>query len=848
MAKAKRKGGARSSRGTPPPPIPPDWKPQANSREELLSLVERLPDVPGVYIMRDRAGAVVYVGKARRLRARVRQYFSGHDTRHFVPLLGDLLGDIETVVTANDKEALLLENTLIKRHRPRFNVKLRDDKQYLVLRLDPDREWPRLELVRRVASDNAHYFGPYHSAGAVRHALRVVNRHFKLRTCTDYVLHHRKRACLQHQIGRCPAPCVAEVDEAAYAAQVRDVALFLGGRHKELVADLKARMEAAAAELDFESAARLRDRIAAIETTLESQRVVSVGDRDQDIIGMYREGGQVEFVVMHVRQGKLLGTRVYSQRGMELPDPEVLHSFLAAYYADAPMIPDEVLMPTALHEDDAVPLVAWLREASGRKTVLLIPERGDKRKLLNLAQRNAASNFVSRRNQKKDADQALTELQQRFGLSRLPRVIECYDISHIQGSDTVASMVVFVDGVPAKDRYRSFKIRGLDGGLAQGTRQNDDFASMQEALRRRLRRGLEAAAGGGDDDGDDRDHDYDRDHDHDPAGGPSEGAAAPADDPWALPDLLVIDGGKGQLGRVLAAMQDMGVEIGAEGVDVISLAKERRLDLGHGREALRRLRARRSAPPRPDEASLAVTARDGDRSGPAAPTAKTETATETETDTSDEVRKEASGEAREEEASDEVRREEASDEVRKEEASDEERTSADDPTNTEETSASGERGVSATAHAEGSIWDTLLPDVRPGQALQDYVVATADEADAHVVDDGEGEEIKPERVFVPGRRESIRLRPGSSELHLLTRIRDEAHRFAITHHRKRRGKRALVSALDQVPGVGPATKRALVKHFGSIAAIKRADVEALKEVKGVGPSLAASIRETIGEG
>ncbi len=797
MAKAKRKGGARSSRGTPPPPVPADWTPRATSREELLALVERLPDVPGVYIMRDRAGAVVYVGKARRLRARVRQYFSGHDTRHFVPLLGDLLGDLETVVTANDKEALLLENTLIKTHRPRFNVKLRDDKQYLVLRLDPAKEWPRLELVRRVASDNAHYFGPYHSAGAVRHALRVVNRHFKLRTCTDYVLHHRRRACLQHQIGRCPAPCVYEVDEAAYAAQVRDVSLFLGGRHKELVADLKARMEAAAAQLDFESAARLRDRISAIETTLESQRVVSVGDRDQDIIGMYREGGQVEFVVMHVRQGKLLGTRIYSQRGMELPDPEVLHSFLAAYYADAPMIPDEVLMPTALHEDDAAPLVAWLREASGRKTVLLVPERGDKRKLLRLAQRNAASNFVSRRNQKKDADQALTELQQRFGLSRLPRVIECYDISHIQGSDTVASMVVFVDGAPAKDRYRSFKIRGLEGALAQGNRQNDDFASMQEALGRRLRRGLEAAAG---DDNDDTTDTTDAAETDESAG---------ADDPWALPDLLVIDGGKGQLGRVLAAMQDMGVPVGAEGVDVISLAKERRLELGHGKTALRRLRARRSAQPKASVAAPALTARDGDGSE----RLSAEGATTSSPRTPAEM-----GRGAPDGAYQEVRAE------------------VDDPD-----------APTPDAAPETSVWDSLLPDPEPGQALKDYVVATADEVDAHVPPDDDGE-IKPERVFVPGRRESIRLRPGSSELHLLTRIRDEAHRFAITHHRKRRGKRALVSSLDRIPGVGPAMKRALIKHFGSIAAIKRADVEALKEVKGVGPSLAARIRETIGEG
>ncbi len=757
MAKTKRKSDARSSRGTPPPPIPEGWQPRANSSEELMELVARLPEQPGVYIMRDRTGVVVYVGKARRLRARVRQYFSGQDSRRFVPLLGNLLGDLETVVTANDKEALLLENTLIKAHRPRFNVKLRDDKQYLVLRLDPSTDWPRLSLVRRVESDGAHYFGPYHSAGAVRHALRVVNRHFKLRTCSDYVLRHRRRACLQHQIGRCPAPCVHEIDAEAYGEQVRHVALFLGGRHRKLVADLKSRMQTAAAALDFEAAARLRDQVRAIETTLESQRVVSSRERDQDVIGMYREGGQVEFVVMHIRQGKLLGTRIYSQRGMELPDPEVLHSFLAAYYADAPMIPDEVLLPTALVEDDAVPLSAWLREQSGRKTALLTPERGDRRKLLRLAQRNAASNFVSRRNQRDDAEQALSELQQRFGLSRSPRVIECYDISHIQGSDTVASMVVFVDGVAAKERYRSFKIRGLHGTLAQGNRQNDDFASMAETLDRRLRRGLEVASNG------------------DPT----------RDDPWALPDLMVIDGGKGQLGRVLAAMQDMGVPVGAEGVDVIALAKERRLELGHGKAALRRLRASRTS---------------FDRTGDSPDTLPKASANATLDSFS----------------------------------------SLPSGTSSPDEGKEGSEGKEGKEGSEGSEGKE-----RPGEALREFVVATADEVDAPV---GDNSELKPERVFVPGRRDAIRLRPGSSELYLLTRIRDEAHRFAISHHRKRRGKRALVSALDSVPGVGPAVKKALIKHFGSVAAIKLADVDALQTVKGIGPRLAAKIRETIGKG
>jgi excinuclease ABC subunit C len=476
------------------PVVDAAWQPRVKSAEQVVLLVERLPDLPGVYVMRDRKGTIVYVGKARRLRARVRQYFNGTDTRMFVPFLGNLLGDIETVVTSNDKEALLLENNLIKKHKPRFNVKLRDDKQFLVLRLDPKAKWPRLELVRRMRKDGAQYFGPYHSANSARHTLRVVNRYFKLRTCTDYTLAHRSRPCLQHQIGRCPAPCVYPVDAEMYRGQVKHVALFLDGRHKDLVQSLQGQMQAAAEAMEFETAARLRDQLAAIETSLEQQQVVDTTTVDQDVIGMYREGGQVEFVVMNVRQGKLLGTRSFSVRGMELPDAEVLGSFLLAYYDDAPTIPDELILPSPLVEDDEAPLEAWMREQSGHKVTVVVPERGDRKKLLSLAQKNAASSFSTRRNRQEDSDQALLSLKQRLGLSRLPRTIECYDISHIQGSDTVASMVVFVDGAAARKRYRSFKIRGLDG-LAQGNRQNDDFASMAEVLGRRLRRGLAVSTG-----------------------------------------------------------------------------------------------------------------------------------------------------------------------------------------------------------------------------------------------------------------------------------------------------------------------------------------------------------------
>lgn len=717
-----------------------DWKPRATTAEQLQEIVERLPDLPGVYIMRDRKGEVVYVGKAIRLRARVRQYFNGTDGRFFVPLLAGMLGDIETVVTSTNKEALLLENNLIKKHKPRFNVKLRDDKQFLVLRLDPKAKWPRLELVRRMRQDGARYFGPYHSAQSARHTLKVVNRYFKLRTCNDYTLTHRKRPCLQYQIGRCPAPCVYQVDPATYGDQVRGVGLFLEGRHKDLVADLRKQMEDAAGSLEFETAARLRDQLSAIETSLESQQVVGAASLDQDVVGMYREGGQVEFVVMHVRQGKLLGTRSFSARGMELPDPDVLNSFLVAYYDDAPTIPDEVLLPTALADDDESPLRAWLREHSGRKVSILVPERGDRKKLLILAQRNASSNFNSRRNRAEDSETALRCLQQRLGLTRLPRVIECYDISHIQGQDTVASMVVFVDGVAAKKRYRSFKIKGL-AGLAQGDRQNDDFAGMYEVLSRRLRRGLDHAElveqtgeEATDDDG-------------------------IAEDAWALPDLLVIDGGKGQLGRVVAVLRDLEIPIGEGGVDVVSLAKERRQDIGRGKAALSKLRSFKTYA----DAASALAAASAMR--------------------------------------------------------------AEDAPNP---SLSEEAGPS-----------------RPGQSYQDFIIQQqqADDGDG----DGDDFEVKPERVFVPGAKDAVRLRPGSSELYLMTQIRDEAHRFAITHHRKRRGKRALHSALDDIAGVGPSLKKALLQHFGSVAELRAADPAKIAEVKGVGDKLAQRIHEALRE-
>src|SRR4051812_29283037 len=508
----------------------------------LAEILERLPTEPGVYVMKDRRGKIIYIGKAANLRNRVRQYFQPNtgDIRDFVPLLEGIVADIETQITSNEKEALLLENTLIKKHQPRFNVNLRDDKNYLVLRLDPEGEWPRLEVVRKIAGDGAFYFGPYHSATACREALRIVNRHFQLRTCTDHVLHNRRRPCLQYQIKRCPAPCVLPVSPDEYGDQVRDVRLFLEGKSDELLLRLGTRMKEAAARTDFERAAEVRDQLRALETTLEEQRVVSTDFVDQDVFGFFRQGIALEIVVLSIRQGKMMGSRGFSFTGQEFPDAELLSSFVGLYYDLNVAPPDEVLLPFAI--DDAELKAEWLAEkrtGRRRKVEICVPQRGDRRKLVELAQKNAAASFASRRNAREDTEVALGKLQRRLKLPRLPRVIECYDISHIQGFATVASMVVFVDGRPEKARYRTYKVRSGD--------RPDDFASMYEVLSRRFRRARELQAGKGGGAALDataragadaaetvEEHEGDKSH-------------------WSLPDLIVIDGGKGQLGMALAA-------------------------------------------------------------------------------------------------------------------------------------------------------------------------------------------------------------------------------------------------------------------------------------------------------
>jgi len=489
--------------------------------------LDNLPASPGVYVFHGADGKVLYVGKARSLRSRVRSYFQpgSSDLRAFVSRLERELTDIETFVTHTDKEAALLENQLIKSHQPKYNVKLRDDKEYLSLRLDAKKPWPRLEVVRRPKPDGAQYFGPYHSATAARQTLRLLNRYFQLRTCTDTEFRMRSRPCLQHQIKRCPGPCVLEVDEEEYRAQVANVARFLDGRHGELVRDIDVRMKGASGELEYERAAVYRDQLRAVERAQEEQRVAGVQKSDQDVIGFHRQGDQVEVAVLSMRGGRLFGVRTLPLRRVAVPNDEMLGAFLRQHYTDRASLPDEILVPVTIEMSEA--LEELLSENRRRRVQIVEPKRGAKAKLLELARENAEHAFHEKERAREDVEARLAELQRQLRLSVLPRRIECVDISHTGGEETVAVFVALENGALAKERYRSFRVKGVGGG--------DDYAAMYEVLMRRLRRGKNDEEG------------------------------------WELPDLLVVDGGKGQLGVAVRAREDIGVP----DLDIASVAKPR---------------------------------------------------------------------------------------------------------------------------------------------------------------------------------------------------------------------------------------------------------------------------------
>jgi excinuclease ABC subunit C len=618
--------------------------------EPVETKLSALPARPGCYVFRDSSGKALYIGKAKSLRSRVRSYFQdgGSDSRGFLPLLRRAVADFETIVTSTEKEAAILENSLIKENRPRYNVKLRDDKEFLTLRLSLEHDWPRLELVRRAASDGARYFGPYHSATAARRTLSLVEKHFRLRTCSDRELVSRTRPCLQYQIKRCPGPCVFDVDRERYGQQVRAVTLFLDGRHDELSKELAERMREAAAAQEYELAAIYRDQIRAVELVREAQRVVAVSDRDQDVLGVYREGDLVELSLLTVRGGRVIDAASFSHGKLELPNDELVATFLREHYAPAAagpgLIPDEIVLPVLPEGADGV--AEWLSEQRGKKVQLTAPSRGNKRQLLELAMDNARHAFDEKRRTAEDMDERLGRLQERLRLPALPRRIECVDISHLGGEDTVGAVVALTGGLPDKKLYRTYKVRAVGEG--------DDYGAMYEVLARRFRRGRGAERG-------------------------EESAD------WELPDLLVVDGGRGQLGVALAAASDLGLH----DLPIVGLAKERDHPLG------------------------------------------------------------------------------------------------------------------------GKLVD---------------------------------------RVYLPGQKNPIPLRPNSPELFLLARARDEAHRFSNRGRKKTGKKRRMESELDRIPGIGDKTRRALLRALGSVQAIREASDEAILAVPGVSAKQLRALREHFADG
>jgi excinuclease ABC subunit C len=614
-----------------------------------------LPVAPGCYLFKDKHGTVLYVGKAKSLRSRVRSYFQdgGSDVRAFIPFLRRHAVDLETVVTATEKEAAILENSLIKERKPKYNVKLRDDKEYLSLRLSLEHAYPRLELLRKPKKDGARYFGPYHSATAARRTLNLVEKHFKLRTCTDREIGSRKRPCLEYQIQRCLAPCVLDIDRELYSQQVRAVGLFLDGRHDELTRELKERMKSASENLEFELAGIYRDQLSAVESAHQAQRVVVVSDRDQDVLGIYREGDLAELCVMVVRRGRMIDTASFSMKNVELPDEEVVATFLREHYSEGGSgeghVPDEIIVPTLPDGVDGVS--EWLVERRAEvvesrrsKVEVLAPARGPRRALLEMATDNAKHAFEEKRRAADDIDQRLARVQERLRLPTLPRRIECCDISHLGGADTVGAVVALLDGQLDKKRYRSYIVRSAVPG--------DDYQAMFEVLSRRFRRGKQAKEAAS------------------AAAEAESGAAGESENDWQLPDLFVVDGGRGQLGVALAAAQDLGLH----DLCIVGLAKEK----------------------------------------------------------------------------------------------------------------------------ENVLGDKLV-----------------------------------DRVYLPGQKNPIPLRPNSPELFLLARARDEAHRFSNRGRTKVGKRRRFESELDSIVGVGPKTRTALLKTLGSVAALRQASDEQILAVPGV---------------
>ncbi|NGZ09574.1 MAG: excinuclease ABC subunit UvrC [Nitrospira sp. LK70] len=587
----------------------------------LQSKLSHLPGSPGVYLFKNEQGEVIYIGKAAVLADRVRSYFQkGADHNPKTSLLVSHIADVETMVTRSELEALILESNLVKRHRPRFNIVLRDDKQYPYVRLPVKDDFPRLSIVRRVQKDGALYYGPYTPANALRETLKVIKHVFPLATCTIDIDGTAARACIEFEIKRCMAPCTGNQSKEEYHQIVKQVRQFLEGRDRELLDDLRARMEAAAEREEFEEAARLRDRLFKIERMLEKQRITQTSATDQDVIGLARQGSAVDLQILFVRGGLLIGRKdFFWPESAAVADEELVHSAIEQFYNKDGQPPREVLIPTDI--EDAALIQRWLSDKRGESVHVRSPERGTKHQLVLLAEENAAAAVADHLRDEELDRQAGEELQRLLRLEQAPRRIEGFDISNTMGNQSVASMVVWEDGQMKKADYRRFKIQTVTGA--------NDFASMKEVVTRRY--------------------------------GETRGEPSRTGEYLAQPDLILIDGGLGQLAAALEGLK----EAGRQGLPILGLAKAR-----------------------------------GD---------------------------------------------------------------------------------------------------------------------------------KEERIFLAGRKNPILLKPQSPSTHLLQRIRDEAHRFAITFHRKLRGKSLVASKLDQVIGIGEIRRNQLLEKFGSLDNLASASDEALRE-------------------
>ncbi len=457
--------------GKPPPDAPDKAAAPADAAhpdEEIARKLDQIPPDPGVYLLRDKAGKVLYVGKAKSLRSRVRAYFrDGGDTRFQVRFLMSRVRDFETLVTASEKEALILENNLIKQYKPRYNIRLKDDKSYLSAKVTKH-AWPRIMVTRKIVKDGGRYFGPFGSADGLRETIDVIRKVFPLRTCSDAVFRNRSRPCLEYQIKRCLGPCCLPVDRAEYERHLGAAIMLIEGRDLELLNAMRDQMKLYAERLEFEEAAKLRDRVRAIEKTVEKQTVLHHWGIDQDVFGLYREGGFIEAIVLMVRRGKLTSTQSWSFEDLEFSDEDVLADLLTQFYSGGRYLPDEVLLPVEL--EDAGVRAELLSERRGKKVILAVPQRGEKTRLLQMANDNARQSFAARRDSEKTRERMLDELRVKLRLRNTPKRIECYDISNLQGTMVVASQVVFDEGLARKDLYRRYRIRTVAG--------QDDFASM----------------------------------------------------------------------------------------------------------------------------------------------------------------------------------------------------------------------------------------------------------------------------------------------------------------------------------------------------------------------------------